>query len=73
MSTHAKPETRAESSVEPDHNSGPAAEPAVRPDRESDPVGEPRDPFETHNSAATFGASERRLPNTVDRENKYVG
>jgi len=66
MSTHATPETR--------HASTP--ETTTEPDIESESTDEdlaPIEPFDAHNTAATFGAATDRLPNTVDDENKYLG
>lgn len=60
MSTHTYPDTT----------------PAPTPTTETQPEEtepEPLDPFETHNAAATFDASDtERLPNTVDEKNEHV-
>jgi hypothetical protein len=63
------------------HSDTPHASPAstpVEPDTRSGGTddGDPTsvDPFETHNSAATFSTdSTHRLPNTIDGENTYTG
>lgn len=69
MSTHATPETRDEPTAETVFDES-------ETDAGSDSGGDepaPMDPFDAHDAAATFGGSTRRLPNTVDAENKYLG
>jgi len=74
MSTHADPETRhalpAETSDDPatgDAATGGSETGGTDATDEPAPIA----PFDAHNGAATFGDSTRRLPNTVDGENKY--
>jgi hypothetical protein len=63
MSTHATPESRHAPSLDrPTDSESDASEAGTAPDA-----------FDTHDAAATFGASDYRLPNTIDRENKHVG
>ena len=80
MSTHATPETRHASTTDttpeetptgPDIDSEGTTGTADETPDEDDPA--PMDPFDTHNAAATFGSSTRRLRNTVDDENAYLG
>ncbi|WP_436930477.1 hypothetical protein [Halosimplex halobium] len=70
MSTHATTETRDAPTAETATD-----EPEIEADADepSDDGPAPMDPFDAHDAAATFGASTRRLPNTVDAENKYMG
>jgi|GEM_PF-1583277 len=72
MSTHATTETRdaptAESTFDEPNIEADAAEPGSSDDEPA-----PMDPFDAHDAAATFGGSTRRLPNTVDGENTYLG
>ncbi|WP_436909894.1 hypothetical protein [Halosimplex marinum] len=70
MSTHATPETRDAPTAET--TTGDTEFEADASDS-SDDEPAPMDPFDAHDAAATFGASTRRLPNTVDAENKYLG
>jgi len=68
MSTHAPPQSRHASpgsTVDPDAEGSTAEKSADEP--------QTTDSYDTHDAAATFGACDYRLPNTVDRENKRVG
>jgi hypothetical protein len=68
MSTHAPPQSRHASpgsTVDPDADASTAEKSADE--------SQTTDSCDTHDAAATFGACDYRLPNTIDRENKRVG
>ena len=65
MSTHATPESRHAPSLDRPTDS--------ESESDASEAGTAPDAFDTHDAAATFGASDYRLPNTIDRENKHVG
>ncbi|QPV63794.1 hypothetical protein I7X12_03945 [Halosimplex litoreum] len=77
MSTHATSESRdeptAESTFEESADEAEVGPEAADADSGTSDEPAPMDPFEVHDAAATFGASTRRLPNTVDGENTYLG
>jgi hypothetical protein len=70
MSTHATPETRDAPTAETTFD-----EPETGVDAGTDPSDEPApmDPFDAHDTAATFGDSTERLRNTIDDANAYLG